>query len=112
VLLFIPHITNLLNRRRGLRNIIQRLPLKHQLVLDIRRNRHLDTVVQGHPANVLFAQEVADLNDLAVLDDVDVDGEMGVYVAHFVAESLDVRMLATSRGNGGLVWVGKGLGVG
>jgi len=66
--------------------------------------------VQGDPANVLFAQEVADLNDLAVLDHVDVDGEMGVYVAHFVAEALAVRMLATRRGNGGLVWVGKGLG--
>jgi len=39
-------------------------------------------------AYTLLAEEVADLNALALLDDVDVNGEMGVHQPHLVLKAL------------------------
>jgi len=63
-----------------------------QLVLDVLGSLDLDTVGHNDTANELLAQEVSDLNlhaaSLVVLLEVDVDGEMGVDVAHLVLVAL------------------------
>ena len=64
--LFIPHITNLLNRSCRLWNIIQTLPLKDQFILDVGGNSHFDTFMQSHTSHKLFSQKVTDFNDFAV----------------------------------------------
>ena len=46
--------------------------------------------MERYSSDELFSEKVADFNDFAVFDDVDVDGEMGVDVTHFVAEALGV----------------------
>ena len=63
-----------------------------KLILLVLSRLDVDTGPHDHPAHKLLANEVPDLNlelvGLLVLLDVDVDGEMGVDVAHLVLVAL------------------------
>jgi hypothetical protein len=65
---------------------------EQKLILLVLRCLDVDTGPHDHPAHKLLANEVPDLNlklvGLLVLLDVDVDGEMGVDVAHLVLVAL------------------------
>jgi hypothetical protein len=57
--------------------------------------------VEGYATDEFFAEKVADFDCFAGVDDVDVDGEVGVDVAHFVAEALRIRpRMDNSEGEG------------
>lgn len=75
-----------------MRDLLEVVTGELELVLDVLGSLNLDTVGHGDTANDLLAQEVSDLNlhavGLVVLLDVDVDGEMGVDVAHLVLVAL------------------------
>lgn len=90
--ILVPHFAHLLDISRRLRHVLDRVTRQLQLILLVlaRLNRH--TRVHNDLANDLLANEVSDLDleqaSLGILADVDVDGEMGVHVAHLVLEAL------------------------
>src|SRR5579862_3782436 len=53
--LFVPNVANLLNRGRGLRNVIQTLSFKNQFIFDVGRDRDFDTFMQFHSSHKLFS---------------------------------------------------------
>ena len=59
-----------------------------QLILHAGRPLDRHARQHAHRAHPLLAQEVADLDQLAALLDVDVDGEVGVHQAHLVLKTL------------------------
>ena len=73
-------------------HVLDRVPRQLQLILLVLAGLDLDTRPHDNLAHDLLADEVSDLNlveaGLGVLADVDVDGEMGVDVAHLVLEAL------------------------
>lgn len=77
-----------LDVRRRLGHGLQVVALEDQLVLLLGRVDDGDAGRHQHLANVLLAEEVADLDDGVVLGGDAVDGEMGVHGAHLVLEAL------------------------
>ena len=75
-----------------MRDLLEVVTGELELVLDVLGSLNIDTVGHDDTADVLLAQEVSDLNlhavGLVVLLEVDVDGEMGVDVAHLVLVAL------------------------
>jgi len=75
-----------------LRDLLEVVTGELELVLDVLGSLNIDTVGHDDTADELLAQEVSDLNlhavGLVVLLEVDVDGEMGVDVAHLVLVAL------------------------
>lgn len=75
-----------------MRDLLEVVAGELELILDVLGSLNLDTVGHDDAADELLAQEVSDLNlhaaSLVVLLDVDVDGEMGVDVAHLVLVAL------------------------
>lgn len=90
--ILVPHFAHLLDISRGLRHVLDRVTRQLQLILLVLARLDLDTGLHDDLAHNLLADEVADLDlveaRLGVLVDVDVDGEMGVHVAHLVLEAL------------------------
>jgi len=83
---------DLLDVGSGLRDLLEIVTGELELVLDVLGSLDIDTVGQDDATDDLLAQEVSDLNlhavGLVVLLEVDVDGEMGVDVAHLVLVAL------------------------
>lgn len=90
--ILVPHFAHLLDISRRLRHVLDRVTRQLQLILLVLARLDLDTRLHDDLADNLLADEVADLDlveaRLGVLADVDVDGEMGVHVAHLVLEAL------------------------
>lgn len=76
----------------ALRHVLDRVTRQLQLILLVLAGLDLHTRAHDDLAHNLLADEVSDLDlveaSLRVLADVDVDGEMGVDVAHLVLEAL------------------------
>lgn len=76
----------------ALGHVLERVAKQDHLVLLVLGDLDLDAGLHDYPSDNLLADEVSDLDlpqiGLAVLLDVDVDGEMGVDVAHLVLEAL------------------------
>lgn len=74
-------------------DVLQRDTGEGELILGVLGDLGVDTVAHSDSPDELLADEVSDLDlvavGLGVLFDVDVDGEMGVYVAHLVLVTLD-----------------------
>jgi len=89
--ILVPHSADLLDVGGALGDVLERVAAQLQLVLLVLGGLDLDALVHDDPADDLLADEVADLDlvqaGLGVLLDVDVDGEMGVHVAHLVLEA-------------------------
>lgn len=90
--ILVSHLAGLLDIGSTLRHILQRVTLQDKLILLGGRNDDIDTSAHDDSADQLLTDEVSDLDlvlvGLGVLVDVDVDGEMGVDVAHLVLEAL------------------------
>jgi hypothetical protein len=90
--ILVAHPADLLNIGSALRDVLQVVAEQDNLVLLVLGDLDVDALGHLHPAHNLLANEVADLDleqaRLGVLVDVDVDGEMGVDVAHLVLEAL------------------------
>jgi hypothetical protein len=90
--ILVPHPANLLDVRSALRDSLERVTEKDQLILLVLRDLSLDTGLHHDIPDDLLADEVTDLDlpvaSLGVLVQVDVDGKMGVDVAHLVLEPL------------------------
>jgi hypothetical protein len=90
--ILVSHLADLLDIGGTLRDVLERVTLQNKLVLLGGGDLDLDTGAHDDSADQLLANEVTDLNlvlvGLGVLVDVDVDGEMGVDVAHLVLEAL------------------------
>lgn len=75
-----------------MRDLLEVVAGELELILGVLGSLNLDTVGHDDTADELLAQEVSDLNlhaaSLVVLLEVDVDGEMGVDVAHLVLVAL------------------------
>lgn len=75
-----------------MRDLLEIVTGELELVLDVLGSLDIDTVGHGDATDDLLAQEVSDLNlhaaGFVVLLEVDVDGEMGVDVAHLVLVAL------------------------
>lgn len=82
---------DLLDIGGALGDVLQRVAEQDELVLLVLGDLDIDTLGHRHPSDNLLANEVSDLNlpqaGLLVLVEVDVDGEMGVDVAHLVLEA-------------------------
>ena len=82
---------DLLDIGGALGHILQGVTGELELVLDVGGGDDVDAGAGRNAANELLTQEVADLDvgaaGLSVLLEVDVDGEMGVDVAHLVQEA-------------------------
>lgn len=76
----------------ALGHVLDRVTRQLQLILLVLAGLDLNTWLHDNLADNLLADEVSDLNlveaSLGVLVDIDVDGEMGVDVAHLVLEAL------------------------
>jgi len=83
---------DLLDVGGGLGDVLERVAKQDELILLVLGDLDLNTLVHDDPPDELLANEVADLDleqaSLVVLVEVDVDGEMGVDVAHLVLEAL------------------------
>lgn len=90
--ILVPHFAHLLDISRALGHVLDRVTRQLQLILLVLASLDLDTWLHDNLAHNLLADEVSDLDlvqaGLGVLVDVDVDGEMGVDVAHLVLEAL------------------------
>jgi len=89
--ILVPDTADLLNVGGALGDVLQGVTGELELILDVGRGDDVDAGAGRNTADVLLTQEVADLDvgaaGLSVLLDVDVDGEMGVDVAHLVQEA-------------------------
>lgn len=83
---------DLLDVGGGLGNVLQGDTSEGELILGVLGDLDVDTVAHGDSPDELLANEVANFDlvavGLGVLVDVDVDGEMGVDVAHLVLVAL------------------------
>ena len=90
--ILVAHPASLLDVGSALGDVLQGVAGQDKLVLLALGNLDIDALLHCHPAHNLLADEVADLDleqtSLAILVHVDVDGEMGVDVAHLVLEAL------------------------
>ena len=78
----------MLNISSGLGDSLDGVTRDDKLVLLGRRDLDGNTLSDLDVTDTLLTQEVSDLNDLTVVDDVDVDGEMRVDVSHLVLVTL------------------------
>ena len=89
--ILVPDTADLLDVGGALGDVLQGVTGELELILDVGGGDDINTGAGSHTADVLLTQEVADLDvgaaGLSVLLDVDVDGEMGVDVAHLVQEA-------------------------
>eukprot|EP00914_Ancora_sagittata_P009838 GHVO01018696.1.p2 GENE.GHVO01018696.1~~GHVO01018696.1.p2 ORF type:complete len:152 (+),score=33.98 GHVO01018696.1:75-530(+) len=83
---------DLLDVGGGLGDVLDGVAAEDKLVLDVLGGLDVNTLTESDAADELLAEEVPDLNNpkasVVVLVKVDVDGEMGVDVAHLVFVSL------------------------
>lgn len=79
---------DLLDISSGLGDSLDGVTRDDKLVLLGRRDLDGNTLSDLDVTDTLLTQEVSDLNDLTVVDDVDVDGEMRVDVSHLVLVTL------------------------
>lgn len=79
---------SLLDVGSGLGDVLKGVTGENELVLLGLRGLDGDALTDRNVTDLLLTQEVSDLNDLAVLQEVDVDGEMGIDVSHLVLEAL------------------------
>ena len=79
---------DLLDISSGLGDSLDGVTRNDKLVLLGRRDLDGNTLSDLDVTDTLLTQEVSDLNDLTVVDDVDVDGEMRVDVSHLVLVTL------------------------
>lgn len=90
--ILVPHSADLLDICGTLGNVLEGVAEEDELILLGLGDLNIDTGLHNDAANDLLADEVADLNleetGLGILINVDVDGEMGVDVAHLVLEAL------------------------
>lgn len=90
--ILVPDSANLLNVCRALGDGLERVAGQDQLVLLRLGDLNVDARLHDHPPHNLLANKVANLDlvqtGLVVLVQVDVDGEMGVHIAHLVLEAL------------------------
>lgn len=90
--ILVADLADLLDIGGGLGDVLERVAGQDKLILLGGRNDDIDTLGHGDAVDDLLADEVADLNleeaGLLVLLQVDVDGKMGVDVAHLVLEAL------------------------
>lgn len=90
--ILVSHSADLLDIGGTLGHGLERVAGEDKLVLLVLGDLHVDALRHDHPSDNLLANEVSDLHleqvGLAVLFDVDVDGEMGVDVSHLVFETL------------------------
>lgn len=89
--ILVPDSARLLDVCGALGDLLEIVTAEDELILLVLGSLDINTVLSNDLADDLLAQEVADLNlpeaSLAVLVEVDVDGEMGVDVAHLVLEA-------------------------
>lgn len=81
-------LANLLDVSGSLGNGLQRVTLKDKLILLGLGDLDLDSLTDGNLSNVLLTEVVSDLNSVSVVDDVNVDGEMGIDISHLVSVTL------------------------
>lgn len=74
----------LLDVSTGLRDVLDGVTDDADLILLVGRDLSAAALVDGDFSDSLLTEEVSDLNDGTVLNEVDVDGEMGVDVSHLV----------------------------
>lgn len=90
--ILVADLADLLDIGGALGDVLERVAGEDELVLLGGGDSDLNTLGHGHAVDDLLANEVADLNleeaGLLVLLKVDVDGKMGVDVAHLVLEAL------------------------
>jgi hypothetical protein len=71
-----------------LRDSIEIVTSDDQLILLGSRDLNIDTLQHLDTESDLLSQEVTDLNFLTIIVNNNVDGKMGIYVAHLVLETL------------------------
>mmetsp|Transcript_3474 Transcript_3474/g.8684 ORF Transcript_3474/g.8684 Transcript_3474/m.8684 type:complete len:232 (+) Transcript_3474:102-797(+) len=81
-------VARLVDERSGERYVVDVVADHHDLVLDVFRARAGYPRVALDAADDLLAEEVPDLDDGVLLNDRDVDGEVGVHEPHLVLEAL------------------------
>lgn len=90
--ILVPHLADLLDIGGALGDVLQAVAEQDELILLVLGDLDIDTLVHDDAADDLLADEVTDLNleeaGLVALLNVDVDGEMGVDVAHLVLVAL------------------------
>lgn len=74
----------LLDVSTGLRDVLDGVTDDADLILLVGRDLSAAALVDGDFSDSLLTEEVSDLNDGTVLNEVDVDREMGVDVSHLV----------------------------
>lgn len=79
---------SLLNVSSRLGNIFDRDAGKNKFVLLVGRDFEIDTRSDVDFTDELFTQEISDFDSLAIVDNVNVDGEMGIDVSHLVLVTL------------------------
>lgn len=77
----------LLDVSTSLRDVLNGVTNNGDLVLLVGGDLGGAALVDGDLSDLLLSQEVSDLDNGTVLDEVDVDGEMGVDVSHLVLET-------------------------
>jgi len=90
--ILVADLADLLDIGGTLGDVLERVSGQLELILLVLRRLNLNTGPHDNPSYELLADEVSDLHlpavGLLVLLQVDVDGEMGIYVAHLVLVSL------------------------
>lgn len=86
--ILVSHSGDLLNVSSRLGDVLQRVASEDQLVLLGSGDLHSDTFQNIDSSHLLLSQEVSDLDHGSIVQNIDVDREMGIDISHLVLESL------------------------